>query len=174
MKPLPSLRKACLAFALALMLGTPSSAATLPQLEADSLGGTHVVLPRDAAGKPLVLLLAFTKESQDQLKEWTRKLLENHAISGATVYVVVVADKIVFFAKKGIRKSVEEATVGSKEQRDNNVLITFSGAGWRDLVPPGDKATVGVVVCDPNGNIVYAKREPYNDANVAEVEKAAH
>ena len=173
MKRLPSLSKVCLAVALALSLATPSTAAMLPQLEADSLGGTHVVLPRDAAGKPLIVLLAFTKESEDQLKQWTRKLLENHAVAGAAVYVVVVADKIVFFAKKGVRKSVEEATVGSKEQRDNNVLITFNGAGWHDLVPPGDKATVGVVVCDSAGNVVYAKREPYNDANVADVEKAA-
>ncbi len=173
MKRLASLRNASLALAFALSLGGQCAAAMLPQLEADALGGTHVVLPRDAAGKPLVLLLAFTKESENQLKQWTRKLLENHAISGASVYVIVVADKIVFFAKKGVRKSVEEATVGSKEQRDNNVLITFNGAGWRDLVPPGDKATVGVVVCDPSGNIVYAKREPYTDANVADVEKAA-
>jgi predicted transcriptional regulator len=174
MKLHPSLRNAFLALALALSVCAQCAAGTLPQLEADSLGGTHVVLPRDAAGKPLVLLLAFTKQSEPQLKSWSRQLLQNKVIANAAVYVVVVADKIVFFAKKGVRKTVEEATVGTKEQRDNNVLITFNGAGWRDLVPPGDKETVGVVVCDPSGSIVFAKREAYSDANVAEVEKAAH
>ena len=173
MKLHPFLRDASLAITLALSFCGPCSAGTLPQLEADSLGGTHVVLPRDAAGKPLVLLLAFTKESEGALKDWSRQLLSSRVVASAAVYVVVVADKVVFFAHKNVRKTVEDATVGTKEQRDNNVLITFNGAGWRELVPPGDKSTVGVVVCDPSGTIVYAKREPYNAANVAEVEKAA-
>ena len=173
MKRRSSFREALLALALGLSLCGRCWAGTLPQLEADSLGGTHVVLPRDAAGKPLVLLLAFTKESEGELKSWSRRLLENRPLGDAAVYVVVVADKTIFFAHKSVRKTVEAATAGSKEQIDNDVLITFNGAGWRELVPPGDKKTIGVVVCDPNGSVIYAKREPYNDANVADVEKAA-
>jgi len=53
-----------LAVALAYAGAAPASAAGLPRLEADALGGNHVVLPTDAAGKPLVLLLAFTPESK--------------------------------------------------------------------------------------------------------------
>lgn len=173
MKRLLPLRSAPLALALAISLCGRGSAETLPQLEADSLGGTHVVLPRDADGKSLVLLLAFTKESEGELKAWSRKLLDNRTIANAAVYVIVVADKTVFFARKGVRKTVEEATVGSKEQRDNNVLITFNGDGWRQLVPPGDKKTIGIVVCNPSGSIVLAKREPFDEANVSAVEKAA-
>jgi hypothetical protein len=146
----------------------------LPRLEADSLGGTHVVLPTDAAGKPLVILLAFTKESQDDLKEWSRKLLADRVAGAAAVYVVVVADKMAFFERRHVRKIVEGASVGTQDQKNSNVLITFDGTGWRDLVPPGDKKTAGVVVCDASGSVVYAKREPYNDANLADVERAAH
>jgi hypothetical protein len=40
-------------------------------------------------------------------------------------------------------------------------------------VPPGDKHSAGVVVCDASGAIVYAKRLPYSAANLADVEKAA-
>jgi hypothetical protein len=68
---------------------------------------------------------------------------------------------------------VEGATVGSKDQINNNVLVTFNGDGWLTLVPPGDKHSAGVVVCDASGAIVYAKRLPYSAANLADVEKAA-
>jgi hypothetical protein len=170
--PLP-LRKLGIAVALALSLTAPVFADTLPRLEADSMGGTHVVLPADLAGKPFVLLLAFTKESEDDLKAWSRKLLDDRLAQNAAVYVVVVADKTAFFARKHVRKMVENAAVGTKDQINSNVLITFDGTGWDALVPPGDKHTAGVVVCDASGSIVYAKREAYSDSNLADVEKAA-
>ena len=171
----PALRSAALALALccASSAALPAGAETLPRLEADALGGTHVVLPTDAAGKPLILLLAFTRESEGDMKSWTRRLLEDHTAESAVVYVVVVADKTVFFSHHHIRSIVENSAIGTKAQIESNVLVTFDGTGWRQLVPPGDKKTAGIVVCDPGGDIVYAKREPYSDANLAEVEKAA-
>jgi hypothetical protein len=162
-----------LAVALACSSTVPASAATLPRLEADSLGGTHVVLPDDAAGKPLVLLLAYTPESQGDLKLWSSKLLNDNAVHGAVVYVVVVAAKTAFVSRTHVRNLVEGAAVGTKAQINSNVLVTFNGTGWLTLVPPADKHTAGVVVCDASGNIVYAKRVPYSAAALADVERAA-
>jgi hypothetical protein len=166
-----------IAFALALAIAwadaLPAVAANLPRLEADALGGNHVVLPADAAGKPLVLLLAFTKEAEADLKSWSRKLLNDRVARDAVVYVVVVADKTAFVSRGHIRKMVEGAAVGSKEQINDNVLITFNGAGWLTLVPPGDKHAAGVVVCNASGAVVYAKRARFTDANLADVERAA-
>lgn len=171
----PLSRKLALVLALALTCsGTlPAAAATLPRLEADSLGGTHVVLPADAGGKPLVLLLAYTPESQNDLRSWSRQLLADHVARDAAVYVVVVAAKTEFVSRRHIRKMVEGAAVGSKEQINDNVLVTFNGEGWLTLVPPGDKKTAGIVVCDTSGTVVYAKRVPYTAANLADVERAA-
>jgi hypothetical protein len=168
-----------IAFVLALALTVvsaglvPAGAASLPRLEADSLGGTHVVLPTDAAGKPLILLLAYTPESQGELKLWSRQLLADRVVRGAAVYVVVVAAKTAFVSRKHIRQMVEGAAVGTKDQINSNVLITFNGTGWLTLVPPADKKTAGVVVCDASGNVVYAKRVPFTTASLADVEKAA-
>jgi hypothetical protein len=169
------LARLALVFALALAWSgaVPASAATLPRLEADSLGGNHVVLPDDAAGKPLVLLLAYTPESEGDLKLWSRKLLMDNVASGAVVYVVVVAAKTAFVSRTHVRNLVEGAAVGTKAQINSDVLVTFNGTGWLTLVPPADKHTVGVVVCDASGNIVYAKRVPYSVAALADVERAA-
>jgi hypothetical protein len=100
-------------------------------------------------------------------------LLDDKVAENAAVYVVVIADKTAFFARKHVRKIVESSAVGTPDQINSNVLITFNGDGWRDLVPPGDKNTAGVVVCDATGSVVYAKREPFNEANLADVERAA-
>jgi hypothetical protein len=166
-----------IAFALSLALtcsaALPAAAASLPRLEADSLGGSHVVLPTDAAGKPLVLLLAYTPESESDLKSWSRKLLNDRVATNAAVYVVVVADRTAFVSRRHIRAMVEGAAMGSKQQMNDDVLITFNGAGWLTLVPPGDKNTAGVVVCDATGAVVYAKRARFTAANLADVERAA-
>jgi len=169
----PPFRKAALALAAFGALAGAASAGQLPRLEADSLGGFHVVLPDAGAGKPLVLLLAFTKESEDDLRAWSRKLLDDHVQDRAAIYVVVVADRTAFVSHKHIRRLAERAAVGTKDQIEHNVLVTFDGTGWRDLVPPGDKRSAGIVVCDPSGSIVYAKREAFTAANLADVERAA-
>ncbi|HYZ16563.1 MAG TPA: hypothetical protein VE591_09190 [Candidatus Acidoferrum sp.] len=170
----PPSRKIAFVLALAMtwLSALPAAAATLPRLEADALGGNHVVLPAAAGGKPLVLLLAYTPESQNDLKSWSRQLLNDHVAGDAAVYLVVVAAKTAFVSRGHIRKMVEGAAVGSKEQINDNVLITFNGDGWLTLVPPGDKKTAGVVVCDASGSVVYAKRVPFNAANLADVERA--
>ncbi len=163
---------AVLVFAFAGSVALPASAASLPRLEADALGGNHVVLPTDAAGKPLVLLLAYTPESEPDLKAWSRRLLADHLAHDAVVYVVVVAAKTAFISRRHIRQMVEGAAVGTKDQINTNVLVTFDGTGWLTLVPPGDKKTAGVVVTDGSGNIVYAQRVPFTAANLADVERA--
>lgn len=172
---LPAFRNVVFGLAVAggASAAVPVQAAPLPRLEADAMGGTHVVLPTDAAGKRLILLIAFTKESEGDVKSWSRKLLDDRIVQDAVVYVVVVADKTVSFERGHVRKLVDGAAIGTKEQVASNVLITFNGAGWRELVPPGDKKTAGIVVCDAGGQIVYAKREPFTGANLADVERAA-
>lgn len=166
-----------IALVLALAAGCcftqPAAAATLPRLEADALGGSHVVLPTDAAGKPLVLLIAYTTQAEGDLKLWSRRLLQDKVARGAAVYVVVVVDKQAFASRGHVRKLVEGAAVGTPEQINDNVLITFTGAGWLTLVPPGNKSTAGVVVCNAGGTIVYAKRVGFTAANLADVERAA-
>lgn len=162
-----------LALAVAWSGALPATAAMLPRLEADALGGNHVVLPTDAAGKPLVLLLAFTPESEGDLKLWSRKLLADRVARDAVVYVVVVAAKTAFVSHRHVRQLVEGAAVGNKEQINDDVLVTFNGIGWLTLVPPGDKKTAGVVVCDASGVIRYAKRVAFSAANLADVEEAA-
>ena len=171
--PFRSIAVAALALFAACAGPVPAGAETLPRLEADSLGGNHVVLPTDAAGKPLVLLLAFTTQSEADLKLWSSKLLADRVARNAAVYVVVVADRTAFVSRGHVRKMVEGAAIGSAQQMNDDVLVTFNGSGWLTLVPPGDKSTAGVVVCDASGAVVYAKRVRFTPATLADVERAA-
>jgi hypothetical protein len=151
----------------------PAAAETLTRLEADSLGGTHVVLPTDALGQPLVLLIAFGKRPQTDVQAWSRKLLADHLADRAHVYVVVVVDNGAIVGRRHIFKIVREAAVGTEEQMQSSVLVTFDGKPWKAVVPGGDPRAAGVVVCDAKGEVVYAKRALFGSGNVSDVEAAA-
>ncbi|HTJ25314.1 MAG TPA: hypothetical protein VMA36_04025 [Candidatus Limnocylindria bacterium] len=148
-----------------------ASASTLPRLEADSLGGKHVVLPDDAGGKPIVLVLGFARESENALNTWAHKLLT--AVGArAQIYVVIVADSGPFFTKRKVKKKIAGSALATQAQLENNILVTFRGEGWRDIAPPGPGKDAGIVVADASGQIVFAKREPYSDAALADAAKA--
>jgi len=148
-----------------------ASASTLPRLEADSLAGKHVVLPDDAGGKPIVLVVGFARESEEALNTWAHKLLT--AVGArAQIYVVIVADSAPFFAKRKVKKKIAGSALATQAQLENNILVTFRGEGWRDIVPPGPGKDAGIVVADASGKVVFAKREPYSDEALANAAKA--
>ena len=149
-----------------------ASASTLPRLEADSLGGKHVVLPDDAGGKPIVLVLGFAPESEPAVNTWAHQLLTAVGAK-AQIYVVVVADSKPFFAtKRKVKNKIAGSALATQAQLQNNVLITFQGQGWRGIVPPGPGKDAGIVVTDASGTVVYTKREPYSAAALADATKA--
>jgi len=88
-----------------------------------------------------------------QLKSWSRKLLNDNVARGAVVYVVVVA------AKRPSSRAVtcvrcRGAAVGSKDQINSNVLVTFNetaGSRWyrpETSTPPASwSATPPVTSC---------------------------
>jgi hypothetical protein len=162
---------AVLAASLCLENAGLARASTIPRLEADSLGGKHVVLPDDADGKPIVLVLGFARESEDELGTWAHKLMATIG-SRAQIYVVIVADSAPFFAKGKVKKKIASSGLATQAQLQNNILVTFRGAGWRDLVPKGPGKDAGIVVTDASGNIVLAKRELYSDTALHEAAKA--
>jgi hypothetical protein len=168
---IPFARKLALAVALAA-LPVAAAAAPFPRLESDALGGTHVVLPDDAAGKPFVLVLAYTPESQSDVTAWARALLHDTAAHDASLYIVVVADRSAFVSRKRVRSIAQGAAVGSPEQVETHVLVTFTGEGWHDLMGPGDKHAAGIVVCDAHGSIVFSGRDAFTPAHHADVVRA--
>jgi hypothetical protein len=162
-----------LALLIAVGCASPATADTLPRLEADSVGGQHVVLPTDALGQPLIVLVAFSKKSEGDVKSWARKLLQDHVDKVAHVYVVVVVGGPGSMAQRHVRKIVEDSAVGTEQQIESNVLITFDPKPWRQVVAPGSDAHAGVLVCDANGGILLNERTGFTDTNATQVEAMA-
>lgn len=167
-----SLRKIALTCLISICCASLARADTLPRLEADSIGGQHVVLPTDASGEPLVLLVAFGKKSEGDVKSWSRRLLAGHVDQKAHVYVVVVVDGTGSMMRRHVRKIVQDAAVGPEAEIESNVLITFDGKPWSAVVPAGSSTATGVVVCNANGDIIYDKRVTFTDRDATDVESA--
>jgi hypothetical protein len=164
---------AALLLLIAMTCSLPASAEPLPRLEADSVGGQHVVLPTDALGQPLIVLVAFGKKSESDVKSWARKLLQDHIDQVAHVYVVVVVGGPGSTMRRHVRKIVEDAAVGSEQEIESNVLITFDPKPWREVIAPGSDADAGVLVCDTKGGIVLNERNGFTSAAVSQVEAIA-
>ncbi len=165
--------RAALLLMIAVSSMSQAAAATLPRLEADSVGGQHVVLPTDALGRPLIVLVAFGKQSESDVKAWARKLLADHIDEAAHIYVVVVVDGSGKLMQRHIRKIVEDAAVGPEQDVQSNVLVTFDAKPWRQVVAQGSDAHAGVLVCNANGNILLNTRAGFTNPDVSQVEAIA-
>jgi hypothetical protein len=165
--------RAVLSLLIAVCCASPGSAETLPRLEADSVGGQHVVLPTDALGRPLIVLVAFGRKSENDVKSWVRKLLSDRINKVAHVYVVVVVDGPGSIVRRHVRKIAEDSAVGPEQEVESNVLITFDAKLWRQVIAPGSDARAGVLVCDSNGDIVFNKRSGFTETDASQVEKIA-
>jgi hypothetical protein len=169
----PWLAGAALSLLIAISCALTAAAEALPRLEADSVGGQHVVLPTDALGRPLIVLVAFGKKSESDVKSWARKLLQDHIDQVAHVYVVVVVGGPGSTMQRHVRKIVEDSAVGSEQEIESNVLISFDPKPWREVIAPGSDTNAGVLVCDAKGGIVFNERNGFTDTAVSQVEAIA-
>lgn len=151
-------------FALALTLAiaiAPADAATLPKLEATSLGGTHVVLPAAQIGKPFVLVVGYARESQASLQAWAHALAK--ALPDTPLYATAVVVGAPGFVHGFISQAIRKSAPASVPQHDAQVLLTFDGTGWTGIAPAGTGADAAVFVIGPDAAIVDAIRTPLAD-----------
>ena len=148
-----------LALALGLLIaGSPATAATLPKLEATSLGGTHVVLPAAVDGKAFVLVVGYTRESQASLEAWSHALTK--ALPETPLYATAVVVGAPGFVHGFISRAIRKAALPKYPQHDGHVLLTFDGTGWTQIAPAGKGEDAAVFVIGPDATVATAIRIP--------------
>jgi hypothetical protein len=61
-----------LAFSALFLVAAQSFSQQIPRTDVTTLTGTHVVLPKEAKEKPLLLLLTFSHKASDDLTAWNK------------------------------------------------------------------------------------------------------
>ena len=146
-----------------LTAGTP-----LPQLQAKTLSGEQVVLPRDLKGHPGLLVIGFSKAAADVTRPWLEacrsSVSSQPAASRVTCYDVrMVADVPWLFrglVEMGMRS-------GLPADLQHNVLLIYSdNDAWRKRVAVTDANSAYVVACDKDGRIKGTAKGPLVQADL--------
>lgn len=138
----------------------------LPKTAAESLAGQAVMLPDSLKGHASVVIVGFTKNSQDAVKEWdkgARKQLGN----GFDVYQVAVLEDAPSFVRGMIKHAMKGATPAS---RQGNFLVVVKGETELKKAAAYSEADAPYVfLMDGTGEIRWRTRGAVSDAVLKEL-----
>lgn len=142
------------------------TAATLPNLEGETLAGTKLSLPTVLKGKTALLIVGFSKDSQKQTEAWGKRLKTD--LPNLEVWSVVDLEA----GPRLIRPMILRARRSSmpKPQHDHFLIVTKSAKILRQALaydsraPQNDDAYLALV--DPTGNITWQFHGPVSEAAV--------
>jgi hypothetical protein len=148
-----------------------TAGSAFPPVEADSVAGTHVVLPDDCRGTAFVAIFAFSQKAGDAAAQWSHALYKALPLDVA-VYAVADLSHVpgLFrgFAVSGIR---HDASPTQPEHRDHVLLLTRRN-NWSQIVPSGSDDDAVIVAVDRAGIVTDIERRAFTEAAAADLAKA--
>jgi hypothetical protein len=142
-----------------------------PPVDAESVAGTHVVLPANRQGQPFVAIFGFSEKAGEASAKWSHALYKALPPRVA-IYAVADLSRVpgVFrgFAISGIRK---EAAPTQAEHHDHVLLLT-RGNDWSRIVPGGSDGDAVIVAVDQTGTIVDIERRAFSAVAADDIAKA--
>ena len=138
----------------------------MPKTASESLAGLQVTLPDSLKGHPSVVIIGFSKSSQDLVKAWDARA-RKHLGGAFDVYQVAVLEDAPSF----IRGMIKHAMKGSTpEDRQSHFLVVVKGEA--ELKIAAAFAQVGepyLLLLDSTGEIRWRTHGPVSDAALKEL-----
>jgi hypothetical protein len=158
-----------LAFSSLFLVVIQSFSQQIPQTEVTTLTGTHVILPNEAKGKPLLLLLTFSHKGSDDLAAWNKRFKVSYATDPRIEYLELldfqgVPPFVMKMILHGLRRSVHEP------ERSHFAPFYAQEEDWKKLVNYGDPRITYLVLSDRSGHVIWQTRGPASDGKAAELE----
>ena len=127
-----------------------------PRLQEQNLNGQQVVLPEAASGKIAVLVLGFTRSSQNPCGAWAKRVLDDFGkSSGVVLYQLPVLEDaprpLHGMIVSGIKKGVPENVRGTFVPVMHDEAALKKLVGWSES--SADDAYV--ILLDRNGAILF-------------------
>lgn len=143
-----------LAAALWLLLSPGAAAPQLPRLQEENLAGQQVVLPDAAAGKVAVLVMGFSRASQNTTGAWMKRILSDlSAAPGLVVYQLAVIEAAPRFIHgmiiSGMKKNMAE------NLRPFFLPVVHKEDELKKLVGFKEEDDTYIVVLDRSGKVAY-------------------
>ena len=161
-----------LLFTLVALAGSASGVASpqtivlsaeLPPLQAKTLAGGTVNLPKDGKGRGALLVVAFSKAAANPTRAWTEACRSTTAARPASTRTTCYDVRMVEDVPRLFRGLVERAMrSGLPTDLQKSALLIYSdNASWRKRLDVADADSAYVVACDKEGRVRATARGAY-------------
>lgn len=158
-----------------LLVVMPSAfAGTIPPANGTALDGHKISLPDDLPGRASILILGFSKDSQNTTTAWEIPIRNSLAGTPAIGYLDIpfledAPSLIRPVILRSIRKQVPDIV------KPNFVPLTSGEAAWKQATAftPAAPNAAYVLLVDKSGTIRWQTHEPYSPTLFAQLTQAA-
>jgi hypothetical protein len=145
-------------------------AQSIPPVHTASLAGNTVSLPDDLHGRTLILVLGFSRGSQDEVTAWGKRLAADYNDSAAIQYYELAMLASVPRPLRGFVIRSMKNSVPSHAQPHFLPLTTDEDA-WRSLTRYKSGDSAYVLVIDSIGAVRWQTQGPATDAAIHELKR---
>lgn len=157
--------------AFAAVTAALAPGAGLPQLEARSLSGDPAVLPRDARGHGMVLVIGFTKSAAKSTRPWLEGCRALAPVgpdgSSAACYDIRMVEDVPRMFRGMMERSMKSGLPTELQRR--TLLAYADNEAWRKRTGASDLKTAYVIGCDAEGVVRYMTSGSYSEPELKKV-----
>ena len=148
----------------------PGAAPPRVYVRGETTDGRTATYPDDARGRPVVLIVSFSREAGDRTERWSDALCATIG-TRAVLAGVAVLDGVPGFLRGMVKRSIDKE-VGPPQPGRPGFITAVDGRALRDAAPPGSANDPVIYVFRADGTLVTAVRSAWNTAAEARVENA--
>lgn len=126
-----------------------------PKLRGETLDGKSIVLPDDAAGKVILLVLGASKERGERTRPWKDNFIADFAGNPhATYYVAALLQRVPGPFRGVIRAGMRGGTPDAA--RSHVLTSTSDEDAWKNYLNLRDDKLPGVLLLDESGRVLWS------------------
>ena len=158
--------KNCLVMGGLLFAIAPAWSEQIPKTAAESLAGQQMTLPESLKGHPSVVIVGFSKSSQDTVKEWDKRVRKELG-DGFDVYQVAVLEDAPSFVRGMIKHAMKGSTPAD---RQGHFLVVVKGeAELKKAAGYAAADEAYLLLLDADGEIRWRTHGSANDGVLREL-----
>ena len=149
-----------------LLAITPAWSEQIPKTAAESLAGQQMTLPESLNGHLSVVIVGFSKSSQDTVKEWDKRVRKELG-DGFDVYQVAVLEDAPSFVRGMIKHAMKGSTPAD---RQGHFLVVVKGeAELKKAAGYSEADGAYLLLLDSAGEIRWRTHGAANDGALEEL-----
>ena len=149
---------------LALSASLPGAQQVIPPIEGETLAGAKISLPAAAGGHPALLIVGFTRGSQEQTKAWSMRVRGRFP-----AWSIAVLEDVPGLIRGMVARSIRNAT--PKDQHGSFVLVSRGEKPLKQAAGFSRPDDAYLLVIDGSGAIRWSFHGPVTEAAM---EQLAH